>query len=223
MRKHFLYLLLILLPCITIGQSIKGGLAVGLNATQVDGDEVYGYHKYGLNAGAFATIPVGKKFSFSIETAYSQKGSYQSPQYADSLSGEYKLILNYVEVPLLFQYTDKDIIKIGTGFSWGRLVEFKEWEHGNRKIWPTTYGPYKKSDAQILIDVQLKLFTGFYFNFRYGYSLGKIRTRTFIQQGTGDTWTRKQFNNDLSARLVYVFKDSKTIKEKKKTVTKKTK
>jgi hypothetical protein len=223
MRSLVLYLLLIILPCIAFGQSIRGGLAAGMNAAQVDGDEVYGYHKYGLNAGAFATIPVGKNFSVSIETSYSQKGSYQSPQYADSLSGEYKLILNYVEVPVLFQYTDKDIVKVGTGLSWGRLVQFKEYEHGNRVVWPTSYGPYKTSDTQILVDLQLKLFTGFYFNLRYGYSLGKIRTRTFVQQATGKTWTRKQYNNDLTARLIYVFKDSKTIKEKKATVSKKVK
>ena len=127
MKRYSFYILLILLPGLSIGQSIKGGLAAGLNATQVDGDEVYGYHKFGLNAGAFAIIPFRKNFSFTLETAYTQKGSYQRPQFADSLTGEYRLILNYVEVPLLFHYIEKDIIKIGTGFSWGKLVEFKEW------------------------------------------------------------------------------------------------
>jgi hypothetical protein len=192
-------------------QSIRGGLITGFNMTQVDGDEVYGYHKYGLNAGALAIMPVNKNFSFSIEILYNQKGSYQKPWLLDSvINGAYKLILNYVDVPFLFQYEDKGVIKFGTGFSWGRLVEFKEWEHEKRINWDTPYGPYKKSDVDFLFDVQLRLIQGLSFDMRYAYSVGKIRTRTFL---TGQT--RKQFNNMITLRLVYVFKDKPIPKSKK--------
>ncbi len=218
MRSHFLFILILLLPCVVIGQKIKGGLALGLNATQVDGDEVYGFHKLGLNAGAFAIVPFGKHFSASLETSYSQKGSYQRPVYLDSINGEYKLILNYVEVPVLFQYADKDIVKVGAGFSWARLVDFKEWQNSTRMNWSTPYGPYKTSDTDVLIDLQLKIITGFYFNLRYSYSMGKIRTRTF-HNITG-TWTRKQFNNDLAFRIVYVFKDTPSARVKNKNTDK---
>lgn len=194
-------------------QNIKGGLTLGFNASQVDGDEVFGYHKYGFNTGAFATIPLAHNFSVSIETLFNQKGAYQRPWITDSLSGQYKLILDYLDVPVLLQYTDKDIIKFGAGFSWGRLVTFKEWEHGNRVNWANSNGPYKSSDFDIVVDFQFKLFRGFYYDFRYAYSLGKIRTRTFTNV-TG-TWTRKQYNNLVTMRLVYVFKDSKTVRVKK--------
>jgi hypothetical protein len=66
-------------------QRIKGAVIAGMNLSQVDGDEVYGYNKVGLNAGASAILPVGKWFSFSIETVYSQKGSKQGEQYYDSV------------------------------------------------------------------------------------------------------------------------------------------
>jgi len=201
---------LFLFPFFIIAQNIKGGVIAGINATQVDGDEVFGYHKYGLNVGALAIIPFGKNFSASIETLYNEKGSYQRPQFDDSLSGEYKLILNYLDVPFLFSYTDKDAIKFSAGFSWGKLVQFKEWEHGNRIDWKTPYGPYKNNDANILIDVQFKLLTGLNFDFRYAYSVAKLRTRTFK---TGEV--RKQFNNVLSFRLIYVFKDKLSPKAKK--------
>lgn len=187
----------------SFSQKIRGGLALGFNTSQVDGDEVFGYHKFGLNAGPMAIVPFGKHFSVSLETLYNQKGSYQSPQINDSLSGEYKLILNYLDVPVLIHYNDKNIFNVGLGFSWGKLVEFKEWEHGNRIQWNTPYGPYKTSDIEVLLDVQLRLFTGFYFDFRYGYSVAKIRTRTFLN---GEV--RNQFNNLRSFRLIYVFKDT---------------
>lgn len=213
MRRIILFIVLCLLPTVIFAQSIKGGLALGFNASQVDGDEVFGYHKFGFNTGPFATIPLGKNFSATIETLYNQKGSYQRPQFADSLSGEYQLILNYLDVPVLFQYTDKDVVKFGAGFSWGRLVQFKEWQHGYRINWTNPYGPYKTSDFDFLIDVQFKLTRGFYFDFRYAYSVGKIRTREF-HNITG-TWTRNQYNNVVALRLVYLFKDSQTVKNKK--------
>ena len=223
MRTYFYYFFLILLPSFVIGQNIKGALVGGINATQVDGDEVYGYHKIGFNAGAIAIVPFTKNFSVSIETSYSQKGSNQKARFADSIhNGEYKLILDYVEVPVLFHYSDKDLIKVGTGFSWGKLVNFKEWENSGRVNWSTPNGPYKRSDVDVLIDLQIKLFTGFHLDIRYMYSVGKLRTRTF-QYPLGAPFTRKQFNNDLAFRLIYIFKDSKTIKEKKKTDTNKIK
>jgi hypothetical protein len=167
-----------------------------------------------LNTGAMAITPFSKKFSFSIETLFNQKGSYQRPVFADSLNGQYKLVLNYLEVPVMLHYIDKDVVKFGAGLSWGRLVKFKEWEHGNRINWSDTISPYKKNDVDILVDVQFKLVTGLYFDFRYAYSVARIREREF-HNITG-TWSRKQFNNVLSLRLVYVFKDSPAVKADKK-------
>ena len=113
-------------------QSILGSFSAGVNLTQVDGDEVYGFHKVGFNGGPSAIIPFGKHWSVSIETLFSQKGSYQKPQFNDSLTYEYRLNLNYVEVPVLIHFEDKKLICGGVGISWSRLVGVKEWEHGRR-------------------------------------------------------------------------------------------
>jgi hypothetical protein len=197
-----------------MSQSIKGGLIAGFNLTQIDGDQLYGYHKIGLNLGATAIVPVGKKFSATIETIYTQKGSYQSPK--DTLSSPpYKLILNYLEAPVFFSYTDKDVIKAGAGFSWGRLVQFQEWEHLKRVNWTTSYGPYNPNDYDVLIDLQFKIHNGFWLDCRYFYSITKIRTRTFTDV-SGNVWTRKQYNNDIALRLIYVFKEKPSPKKSDK-------
>jgi hypothetical protein len=219
MNKYCFIFLLLIIPLFSISQNIKGGLIAGFNMTQVDGDEIIGFHKYGLNAGATSIVPLGKNFSASIEALYTQKGSNQKANTTDSINGQYKLILNYVEVPVLFSYTDKDIIKAGAGFSWGRLVQFKEWANSNRVNWTTPDGPYNSSDIDMLIDLQLKLFAGFYFDFRKAYSMAKIRTRVFHNL-LGQEWTRKQFNNDLSFRLIYIFKDKPSPKKTSKDVDK---
>ena len=198
-------LLIILLFCVRLeAQKIKGAIIAGMNASQVDGDQVYGWHKFGVNLGTSAIIPFGDKWSVCLENLYNQKGSYQRPQYPDpDSSGEYKLILDYVEVPVLVTFTDKNFITAGLGASWARLVNFKEYEHGRKVDWSTPYGPYKRSDVNILVDIRFPIVKRLKFNFRYAYSLAKIRTRDFTKIQT----VRDQYNTLLSFRLIYVFNE----------------
>lgn len=182
----------------------------GLNMTQVDGDLVYGFKKPGLNLGAGAMIPFAKNWDLSIETNYSQKGSSQKPQYlSDSLNGAYKLYLNYLEVPILVHYTDKELMSIGTGFSWGRLVSAKEFEHGRQTATTAQNSVYEPNDICILLDLRLKVYQALKFNFRYSYSISKIRTRDFTNTN-GDVERRKQYNNVLTFRLLYMFNETRS-------------
>lgn len=204
-----IFLVTFLIGIITLSaeaQFIKGAIIFGTNISQVDGDEVYGYKKMGFNFGASAIVPFNNKWAVSIENIYSQKGAYQKPQYADSLSGEYKLNLNYVEVPVLVHYTDKDLITVGAGFSWGRLVKVDEWEHGTKTNTSLNSGTYSQNDVNILADLRFRIWKKLKFNVRYAYSIPKIRTREHYNL-SGDTWIRKQYNNFLSLRLIYVFNE----------------
>jgi len=194
-------------------QIIKGEAIVGMNLSQVDGDEVYGFKKIGLNIGAGVMIPFDKKgkWDVSLEALYSEKGANQNRQYTDPIiTGEYRINLNYVEVPVLVMFTDKDFISAGAGFSWGRLVGAKEWEHGVLiETTTASSGTYSNNDFCILADFRIRIWQGLKFNLRYAYSLVKIRTREF-ENLAGDTWTRDQYNNVISFRLIYVFNEKKS-------------
>ncbi|MEI8203490.1 MAG: porin family protein [Bacteroidota bacterium] len=198
------------------GQKIKGAVALGINLSQVDGDEVYGFHKYGINVGPSAIMSFNKHWSVSIETLYNQKGSYQKPTSIDSASGEYRLQLDYVEVPLLVHFEDRDTWTFGAGFSWGRLINVKEYQHGVRIPSTTIDGPYKTSDWDIIADVQFRIWKGLKFDGRYAYTIVPIRTRVF--DNTLLTWSRKQYNSVISFRLIYVINDDSPprVKRKKK-------
>jgi hypothetical protein len=194
-------------------QQVQGAVIGGLNLSQVDGDEIFGFNKLGANVGLAAVVPLGKNFNFSLETIFSQKGSYQGKQYNDVDSagnvttGEYNLTLNYLEVPFLVFYNDKDVIAGGAGLSYARLVGVNEYEHG-RKIETTTVnnGPYSRNDFSILGDVRFRIYKKIKVNIRYAYSLSKIRTREF-ENLLGETWERKQYNNSISLRLIYMFNE----------------
>jgi len=211
MRKIFIINILLLCFFNINAQNIKGGIYAGFNLSQVDGDQVYGFHKIGFIGGPTAIIPFKKNFSVSIETIFNQKGSYQKPIYKDTSYGMYRLILNYVEVPLLIHYKDKGKYNFGAGLSWGELVGFKEWEHEIPIKWSKDSIPYKKDDICALVDLDFPIYDRFRFNFRYSYSIFKIRTRYFPIINT----TRYQFNNVLTFRLLYVFKDTPKPKRKK--------
>ncbi len=199
-----------------LGQIIKGEATLGLNFTQVEGDEVHGFKKPGLNIGAGVLIPFKKNWDVSMEVTFNQKGAKQRDQYneIDSLgnvtTGAYKLRLNYVEIPVLVHYTDKEFITIGAGFSWGRLVVVQEWEHGKR-VESTTLasGVYNKNDFCYIIDARIRINGPLKFGIRYQNSIAKIRTREFTDF-SGGKWTRDQFNKILTFKLIYIFNEERS-------------
>jgi len=187
-------------------QKFKGAVMGGMNISQVDGDEVYGYHRFGGHMAAAAILPINN-WDVTLEVAFNQKGAYQKPQYsADSLTGEYDLRLNYIEIPLTFHYTDKDFISAGAGLSYGILVNAEEIEHGGLQPPYSDQVPFNSYDLNILADAQIRIWKRLKFNVRFAYSIIPIREREFEDLG-GNTWSRKQYNHLWTFRLVYVFNE----------------
>lgn len=212
--SFFLFALLMTGQKSVVAQVIKGEMIAGFNLAQVDGDEVYGYKKPGLQLGLGAMIPVAKKWDISLETIYNEKGANQKAQYrSDSLNGAYKLSLNYVEVPVLVHFTDKDFITVGSGFSWGRLISAKEFEHGVQTQTTAQNNVYSPNDFNVLLDLRMRIYQRLKFNFRYQYSVTKIRNREFTTLN-GTVWSRNQYNNLLTFRLVYVFNEERSLRNR---------
>lgn len=206
--KRFLIILLIFVAGQEIfAQKFMGALAFGGNLAQVDGDEVYGFKKIGLNVGAAAFLPFNEQWKLSLEIGFTQKGAYQKYPMESDPTKElpyYNLRLDYVEIPFLIHYEDRQIAMIGTGFSYGRLVGAKEIEWGLQTATSSRSGVYDISDWNWVLDVRIRLVQSLRLNFRYAYSLYKLRTREFSNL-SGDVWTRDQYNNVLTLRLVYTF------------------
>jgi hypothetical protein len=203
-------------------QQVKAAIIAGFNLSQVDGDEIYGFHKPGFNAGLSAIVPVGSHFNFALETVFNQKGAYQGDQYRTTdtagtvFTGAYNLRLNYLEVPFLLFYNDKDVVMAGGGFSYGRVVGLKEEEHGQRVSSTTlTSGTYNRDDFNLIADVRFRIYKKFQFNVRYAYSIAQIRTREF-EDFLGNTWERKQFNNLVTFRFIYMINEKPPLAEIKK-------
>ncbi len=229
MKKLFLILLLVASVTVAQGQRFIGSVIAGGNVSQVDGDEVAGYYKWGFNGGLSVMMPLDNKFHWfaTIELLYSQKGSFQNHIRANaSLSDtnalqwhnenptvpfddkiKYKLNLDYVEVPVIFHYEDwRSGCALGVGFSWGRLVRVHEIENG----WTTTTdlrsGMYKTNDWSVIADAKIRIYKGLKLNVRFQYSMVPLRTRLYDPFGKNQE-VRKQFNNTITVRLIYSFNE----------------
>ena len=194
---------------LTVDKEFKGVLIAGMNLSQVDGDEVYGFNKMGLTAGVGAIIPLWHRFSLSVEVLYDQRGAFR--KYApvpDSVNTTpyYSLKWDYLSAPVMIHFEDRNTWTFGVGFSYGRIISFKEVEHGISKPWndrpEITYKT--KNDFNIIADLRFRIWKHLKFNIRYSYSLAKIRTRWYDPNpGIVSPWERNQYNNVITLRLLY--------------------
>lgn len=120
--KHPLLILLFMLLAVTAvkAQKFKGGTQAGLVVSQIAGDRMSGYNKAGVHGGFFVSYPIKEPFSLQMELAYIQKGSAQSAN-IETGAMQYIRRMNYVELPLLLQYSLQPLI-IEAGISTDFLV-----------------------------------------------------------------------------------------------------
>jgi len=137
-------------------QRFIGGIAAGINATQVDGDEIFGYNKVGFNGGPYVKLMLDERqrFSLTMELLYTQKGAQKrypapngvriaigdtafiDPRYPEeNMKFFYNLRTDYLELPLLVHFEDpKSKFGIGVGVTWARLVYIREIQHDFRRL-----------------------------------------------------------------------------------------
>jgi hypothetical protein len=217
---------------IGVDKQIKGVLIGGFNLSQVDGDEVYGFNRFGANAGFGGILPLGHRFSMSVEILFDQKGSYRkyAPE-SDSIANipYYSLRLNYLKAPIMFHFEDRNTWTFGLGFAYARLVGFKELDHNSPQAWDRDNITYKtKNDFSIIADIRFRIWKHLKFDAQYSYSLFRIRSRYYNPDPPNvKPWSRNQYNNVITVRLLYylnekylpqrfTFKKHKKTKENKK-------
>ncbi len=117
--KYGFGIILFFTVSLTQAQSFKGGLVLGLAATQVTGDKLSGYNHPGVQAGVFTELPFGKKNALRMEMYYIQKGSRKNSTVTNP--GSYVQRLNYVEVPLFYSFKPFNKLGFRAGVSFAYL------------------------------------------------------------------------------------------------------
>lgn len=79
-------------------QNLGGGLIIGVNTSQIDGDASAGFNRIGLSAGGFAMFQLSDRFLLQPELVYDQLGSA-------SRDGFLSLRFHYISIPMMAQFT----------------------------------------------------------------------------------------------------------------------
>jgi hypothetical protein len=182
-----------------------GGLIFGTNFTQVTGDFLEGYRKVGINAGVISYFVLAENFAGSMELLYSEKGSRPSSKEVPypNMNGTtfyktYGINLPYAEIPILFNYFDKNKSNLGAGFSYGQLFNSKEYLDSIRT---ENIYPFRKADVNFILNANLRLIDKLSLNIRFAHSITNIRkTQNILLPHRS-----QQFNKLFALRLVYLF------------------
>jgi uncharacterized protein (UPF0332 family) len=183
------------------------GVALGINASQIDGDYFSGFHKAGLNTGIISYIKFNPQLYGNIELLYSAKGArsvqeYNSPQ-VGTVPVIYSAKLNYVEIPLLIHYQVQDHTHAGIGLSYNRLFSAKE---SIDEVIPNSINRrspnFKQEDINLLLSIAYQLSGNLFARARYQYSLTTIRDAAQIPIEFG---TPSQHNNLFALQFFLLF------------------
>ena len=210
MKTTNLTLLLVILSLLLTprmkGQEFNGGIMAGVVGSQVAGDTYSGFHKPGIFAGGFVNYQFSNRSIIQMELEFFQKGSRKNPNYDKDDFDQYLFRVNYVELPVLYQWKLNDRLKFEAGPSLGFFINYYE-EKNEEEI--------KNGNRPAALTFQVN--AGFYvfltqhliFNFRTNNSMLNIRS----ENATGDVLrifpgNYGQFHDCLVMSLYYQFKDS---------------
>lgn len=96
-NRCIFFLVLLLVPAILPAQGLLGGLHLGGNVSQVDGDEIAGFNQAGLSLGGFVVYEFDATRSLQVELLYEQLGSARR---------EFLILRTHqMSLPIVFRYT----------------------------------------------------------------------------------------------------------------------
>jgi hypothetical protein len=201
-------------------KSIYVGGLQGVTTSQISGDAHKGFKKFGMMGGLFVIREINQSLTLQIEAIYKEKGSrYHAPPVADTAAVPspyyetptegYLLKMNYIEFPVLLQYTFSElsrftglIVELGPGF--GIPVHIEEYVtvpgFNNRQYGP----PFNYYEISYNVGLSYYLKSNIGFNFRFSRSANAVRDYYKGEKAT--TLSPGQQNTVLSFSVNYRFK-----------------
>lgn len=213
-------------------QRIHGFVSSGFTLSQIEGDELKGFSKWGYvgGVGAIAAFDRNETWNLSVEALFSQRGAYNGTGDPYSLS----LRMDYIEIPLIMHYRDPwGGMLIGLGLSYSRLVQQPSGKllYNPKYFFPDTNDMgFLNNDFQVVADIRFPVWRGLWLNIRWQYSLLAVKKDWQFTEFRGTTpqldengnpmynpdgsiitiprqinWTNNCYNNTLVFRLIWQF------------------
>ncbi|MDZ4824057.1 MAG: porin family protein [Flavobacteriales bacterium] len=124
-----------------------GGLMAGPVTSQISGDGLGGWDKFGFAAGAWVNMSFSKKTGITMAMQFINKGSKKPADPNNFDYSTFRYNLNYIDVPLMFTWKNVSIkkthLQINLGIYAGVLVkQNQQFDGGQSSINP----PFESTD-----------------------------------------------------------------------------
>jgi predicted porin len=200
MKRLLFSFLILTIPFLSFAQegTFRAGLIGGFNASQIDGDLLAGYNKFGLVAGATVSVEIAERWRPSVEVLYTQKGSRSSADETIIYGAFTRFSLDYVEIPLMMNYIDGGFM-LNAGISYSRIVQLREITVDEIDLIDLEGTNFNQNNASLLAGI------GYFFGkwgveARYSYSPFSI-----VDHKNSPTFGQPYVLKSLSFRTIYMF------------------
>ncbi|MBR3946925.1 MAG: outer membrane beta-barrel protein [Bacteroidales bacterium] len=182
-KRVFFATLLILASLLSFSQSFTGGLKLGFDISQVDGDRRGGYSAIFPTGCLYAKTSFGEsqRASMSLGVSYIRKGSKEVKKNdAGEITSIFAIRLQYIEMPLTFSwqlekfkiprlvdYTFKNKLCIEAGVSYAYLLKAEVNEGQGFLDPPKAFFDY---DCGMHLGLTYYIGEHFFLNYRFSYT-----------------------------------------------------
>ena len=159
----------------SIGQNFHAKIIFGINASQLEGDNLSGFNKVGLHSGLGVQYTLGK-YSLVTELLFNQKGS-SSAISASTGQQRIKTNLNYLQIPVLISfnqwYSEEDRyyrISLEAGPYYGRLFSVSS----SNSVFESLTDQFRKTDLGLVLGARYRFVNKWSAALRYDQSFLRI-------------------------------------------------
>lgn len=179
----------------------SGGIELGVSSTQLSGDALSGFDKFGLSAGPYVRTTFSEKSSARLGILYLNKGSKKNanPKNGDLII--YAIRLNYVEVPITYSYSIHNIRAEG-GLAVGRLISSSELGTDGRER--DFVFPFEKMDYSVIVGVNYFFSENIFVNGRWSQSVIPVRKSPSVVN-SGSFYEAGMYNTALQFMIGFEF------------------
>lgn len=189
----------------------KGLFFAGLNACQVDGDDASGYNYLGAHVGVGTMVKFHKYMSVSMEIVYNMKGAQRRLFSNNTADSSFRLVHDYVQVPILFNVHDKRIVMFSAGISLGYMARFKQIIGGKDYTNPDASAPIASQFLKEPRRFDVCAEAGLHFIIKEQFALGGRFSYSLLgmRDALPGSKVSKQYNNVLTFRFMYILSPKK--------------
>ncbi len=172
-------------------QKFYVGIKAGADMNKIDGRSFNDQFSFGYQVGAFATIPLGKKFGIQPEVIFSQVNIDTSSKFSEvyQFNQLSQVKLQYLKIPLLLNFSPNPFVSFQLGPQFGILID------ENTNLLNNGSNAFSKGDFSMVGGLQLNISKLRIYG-RYGVGLNNLN-----DIDTKEKWKNQNFQFGIGFAL----------------------